>query len=110
MNSEKGKFKLTVEHGITGYVRKLCGATIAACGAAALLLAAAASSTLAATPVEVTGFAPNPGSLRMFRYIPDALPASAPLVVVMHGCTQNARAYAEESGWMALADQLKMAL
>ena len=46
----------------------------------------------------------------MFKYIPDALPASAPLVVVMHGCTQNARAYAEESGWMALADQLQMAL
>jgi hypothetical protein len=52
MNSEKGKFKLAVEHGITGSVRKLCGAAIAACGAATLLLTAAASSTLAAAPVE----------------------------------------------------------
>jgi poly(hydroxyalkanoate) depolymerase family esterase len=65
---------------------------------------------VAATSVEVTNFGSNPGRLRMFKYIPDQLPASAPLVVVLHGCTQNARDFADESGWTGLADKLRVAL
>lgn len=49
------------------------------------LLAAAAPSALAATTVEVVGFGSNPGNLRMFKHVPDGLPASAPLVVVLLG-------------------------
>jgi poly(3-hydroxybutyrate) depolymerase len=46
----------------------------------------------------------------MFRYIPDQLPPSAPLVVVLHGCTQNARQFATASGWVQLADKWGIAL
>jgi len=78
--------------------------------AATLLLGSLASSASAATTVEVTNFGSNPGKLRMFKHIPDRLPASAPLVVVMHGCTQDAVTYTNESGWIQMADQLHVAL
>lgn len=59
---------------------------------------------------EVTGFGSNPGNLKMFKYVPAAMPANAPLVVAMHGCAQSAAAYDAETGWQALADQWKFAL
>ncbi len=64
---------------------------IALCMGSALvtLLASASPQAFAASPVEVTDFGFNPGNLRMFEFLPDGLPPSAPLVVVMHGCTQN---------------------
>jgi poly(hydroxyalkanoate) depolymerase family esterase len=82
------------------------------CGCVFLLAAAAlvAPAASAATTVEVTGFGSNPGELRMFKHIPDQLPASAPLVVVMHGCTQNARTFADESGWTQIAGKAHAAL
>ncbi|MGW7209433.1 extracellular catalytic domain type 1 short-chain-length polyhydroxyalkanoate depolymerase [Streptomyces sp. NPDC054837] len=54
---------------------------------------------------EVTGFGTNPGALRMFRYVPDGLPAGRPVVVALHGCTQNASGYGTGSGWTQLADR-----
>jgi hypothetical protein len=36
---------------------------------------------------EGRDFGSNPGNLRMFTYVPDSLPNSAALVVVLHGCT-----------------------
>ncbi|MCL8016624.1 PHB depolymerase family esterase [Streptomyces sp. AS02] len=59
----------------------------------------------AASPQEVTGFGSNPGALRMFRYVPDGLPAGRPVVVALHGCTQNASGYGTGSGWTQLADR-----
>ncbi|WP_369169751.1 PHB depolymerase family esterase [Streptomyces sp. R28] len=59
----------------------------------------------AAALQEVTGFGSNPGALRMFRYVPDGLPAGRPVVVALHGCTQNASGYGTGSGWTQLADQ-----
>ncbi|MCI3934313.1 extracellular catalytic domain type 1 short-chain-length polyhydroxyalkanoate depolymerase [Streptomyces sp. AN091965] len=59
----------------------------------------------AAAVKEVTGFGTNPGLLRMFRYVPDGLPAGRPVVVVLHGCTQNAAGYGTGSGWTELADR-----
>ncbi|MFD7407247.1 alpha/beta hydrolase family esterase [Streptomyces sp. NPDC059866] len=59
----------------------------------------------AASLQEVTGFGSNPGALRMFRYVPDGLPAGRPVVVALHGCTQNASGYGTGSGWMQLADR-----
>jgi len=53
----------------------------------------------------VASFGTNPGNLNMYSYAPTALPANAPLVVVMHGCTQTAAQYASESGWNVLANQ-----
>jgi poly(hydroxyalkanoate) depolymerase family esterase len=74
------------------------------------LLLLAGSEATAASPVEVGNFGSNPGNLRMFKYIPDEIGPSAALVVVMHGCTQNARTFADESGWIRLADNLHLAL
>jgi poly(hydroxyalkanoate) depolymerase family esterase len=75
-----------------------------------LLLVSTGSAALAASPVEVGDFGSNPGNLRMFKYVPDQIPPSAALVVVMHGCAQNARTFADESGWIQLADKLRLAL
>ena len=60
--------------------------------------------------VEVTGFEPAPGNLRMLSYVPDGLSPGAPLVVVLHGCTQTAAGYDHGTGWSALADRLGFAL
>lgn len=59
---------------------------------------------------EVTGFGSNPGSLRMFHYVPQGLPADAPLVVVAHGCLGSAQEIAVNSGWLELADRFGIAL
>lgn len=50
-------------------------------------------------------FGPNPGQLEMLSYRPERLASGSPLVVVLHGCTQTAEAYAENAGWLALADR-----
>jgi len=61
---------------------------------------APASSPLA--EVEFPGF--NPGNLRQFRYVPDGL-KKAPLVVILHGCTQTATGYDHGAAWSDLAAQ-----
>lgn len=45
----------------------------------------------------------NPGSLRMLSFVPASLPPRAPLVVVLHGCTQTAAGYDRCAGWSTLA-------
>jgi len=54
--------------------------------------------------LPVSSFGTNPGNLNMYSYVPAGISAKAPLVVVMHGCTQNATTYATQSGWNKLAD------
>ena len=59
-----------------------------------------------AEPLRLTLVAPtgrNPGELRMLTFVPPGLPPGAPLVVVLHGCTQNAAAYDHGAGWSTLA-------
>jgi poly(hydroxyalkanoate) depolymerase family esterase len=73
-------------------------------------LIALGSSALAGDLREITSFGSNPGKLRMFSYVPDGLPASAPLVVVLHGCKQEAVSFARAAGFMAQADAGKFAL
>lgn len=60
---------------------------------------------LAATLVEISSFGSNPGALRMFYYAPPGLAPGAPLVVVMHGCTQSAAGYAGQTDWPLLGDR-----
>jgi poly(hydroxyalkanoate) depolymerase family esterase len=60
--------------------------------------------------VETIALGENPGALRMLSYAPGGLAADAPLVVVLHGCTQTAEGYAVTSGWIALADRLGFAV
>ena len=45
----------------------------------------------------------NPGALRMLAFVPPGLAPGAPLVVVLHGCTQTAAGYDAAAGWSALA-------
>ena len=59
---------------------------------------------------EVTGFGANPGNLRMFAHVPAKLQRAAPLVVVLHGCTQTAAGYDHGTGWSTLADRFGFAL
>lgn len=46
----------------------------------------------------------------MLVYAPPRLPPDAPLVVVLHGCRQEAEGFATDAGWLALARRLRMAL
>ena len=58
---------------------------------------------------EVGDFGPNPGALKMFTYVPGDMPADAPLLVLLHGCTQPLGDL-EKGGWDALAEELKIYL
>lgn len=80
------------------------------CLALLLSLSALVLSTPLLAQTEVTGFGSNPGNLRMFKYIPPGLPAGAPLVVAMHGCSQSAASYDAETGWQLLANRWHFAL
>ena len=53
--------------------------------------------------VELTGAFANPGALRFATFVPAGLAAGAPLVVVLHGCTQTAAGYDRAAGWSGLA-------
>jgi poly(hydroxyalkanoate) depolymerase family esterase len=60
--------------------------------------------------LEVASFGPNPGNLRMFSFVPDDLKNDSALVVVLHGCTQNAAGYDVGAGWSTLAERYGFAL
>ncbi len=61
--------------------------------------------------IEVRNFGSNPGNLRMFAYAPSLRRVrGAPLIVVLHGCGQNAASFAADTGWIALAGQIGAAL
>ncbi|MBO9630204.1 MAG: PHB depolymerase family esterase [Shinella sp.] len=55
--------------------------------------------------VEVSDFGSNPGHLRLFMHIPEGLPAGRPLVLVLHGCRQDAESYDRAAGWASLAEE-----
>jgi len=59
---------------------------------------------------ELHHFGPNPGGLRMFVYVPPRMREGAPLVVVLHGCGQDAAAFAGDAGWIAWARQRSIPL
>jgi poly(hydroxyalkanoate) depolymerase family esterase len=60
--------------------------------------------------VETPQFGTNPGGLRMFSFVPENLPPSPALVVVLHGCGQTAAGYDLGAGWSALAKHYGFAL
>ncbi len=74
---------------------------------AALLLTVVGATPAAAAVEPVPSFGSNPGNLRMYRYVPANLPTGRPVVVALHGCTQNATGYGTGSGWTELADRLR---
>ena len=52
---------------------------------------------------SLDGFGSNPGALQARTYVPKSLQAGAPLVVVLHGCTQTADGYNRSSAWSEAA-------
>ncbi|WBU32264.1 PHB depolymerase family esterase [Rhodopseudomonas palustris] len=60
--------------------------------------------------IETVSFGTNPGDLRMFSFVPKGATQRLPLVVVLHGCTQNAAAYEIGAGWCTLAQRYGFAL
>jgi poly(hydroxyalkanoate) depolymerase family esterase len=60
--------------------------------------------------IQITGFGTNPGELRMFSFVPETLQPSPALVVVLHGCGQNATSYDFGAGWSTLAKHYGFAL
>lgn len=65
----------------------------------------AAEARTAAALERVTAFGANPGNLNMYVHRPPALPADAPVVVALHGCTQSAQMYSDNSGLDTFADR-----
>jgi len=59
---------------------------------------------------EIPEFGPNPGQLRAIAQLPPGGAAGRPLVVVLHGCQQDAASFAQATGWTALADRHDFAL
>jgi len=90
-----------------GFLALLLTAAAALVGA---LFTAAHSAAAAATLTQVTSFGSNPGNLQMYSYVPTGLPAGAPLVVALHGCTQNATDYYDDSGWPQYANLWNFAI
>ena len=74
-----------------------------------LTLALIPGITHADTLTHVDDFGDNPGEIDMYIYVPDNMPATAPLVVALHGCRQDAHTY-QNAGWRALADEWKFYL
>ncbi|MFH9749549.1 alpha/beta hydrolase family esterase [Streptomyces anulatus] len=64
-----------------------------------------AEARTAAALERVTAFGANPGNLNMYVHRPPALPANAPVVVALHGCTQSAQVYSDNSGLDTFADR-----
>ncbi|HTW29948.1 MAG TPA: PHB depolymerase family esterase [Acetobacteraceae bacterium] len=61
--------------------------------------------------IEIDAFGSNPGQLRMLVYVPPEPPRpGAPVVMLLHGCGQDAAAFAAQSGWMAVAEQNRLPL
>ena len=70
----------------------------------------AGASTGTGRLAPLDDFAPNPGGLAGWSYLPVALAERPALVVVLHGCTQNAAGYDRGSGWSDWADRHGFAL
>src|SRR5690349_11047471 len=68
-----------------------------------------ASTVQPVTLTQVNSFGSNPGALQMFTFVPSGLPTGAPLVVVLHGCTESASSYATETEWGNLGQRFGFA-
>ncbi|MBK8907693.1 MAG: PHB depolymerase family esterase [Rhodospirillales bacterium] len=74
-----------------------------------LLLSIAVACAEQETPAREVSL--GGGELDARVYVPQGLPAGErALVVALHGCTQSAADYDDETGWTSLADDLKFVL
>lgn len=72
---------------------------------AAALLTASCQSDPDADLVALQDWGDNAGNLVGYYYAPRERPTAAPLVVVLHGCSQDAAEIARLGGWNRLADR-----
>lgn len=86
------------------------GKTVARLDAARRLMNLAMNDAGGGRLDEMTEFGSNRGNLLAWTFVPESLPDGAPLVVVLHGCTQNASLYDRGSGWSDLAEREGFAL
>lgn len=94
-------------HRLASLTRRLLAPERATDRDAPLSSAGAAGTTL----VEVAAFGDNPGRLGMKLLLPAPAPRpGAPLLVLLHGCGQDAVRFAEASGFAALAQRQGAAL
>src|SRR5687768_9019369 len=54
---------------------------------------------------QIAHFGSNPGNLEMFLFVPENFSGPAPLVVMLHGCAETAKACAKLTGWNELATE-----
>lgn len=73
--------------------------------AVAGLVGLTAARAEAASLQRISSFGANSGALDMYAYVPESAQPGAPLVVLLHGCTQDAAAYHDHSGWDGVADE-----
>ncbi|WP_079166315.1 alpha/beta hydrolase family esterase [Streptomyces oceani] len=107
-NSRQRKASSTTRRPGRTHTRAKLHGSLAAIGAlvAGALVFGPAPAAQAETPIEeVADFGQNPGDLGMYVYEPASLPENAPVVVAMHGCTQSAQVYADNSGLSKMADE-----
>jgi len=80
-------------------------------GLAALALATAPGAPRAVEALEAVGdFGANPGALDLFVHAPSSLTAEDAMVVALHGCTQSAADFDDETGLAALAEAVPFVL
>jgi poly(hydroxyalkanoate) depolymerase family esterase len=72
---------------------------------AAALVGPAPTAHAAVGLTKVADFGANPGRLNMYVYRPASLPARPAVVFALHGCSQDAQTYADNSGLPELADR-----
>ncbi len=59
---------------------------------------------------ELVDFEANPSRLKAWIYLPQNMARGAPLVVVLHGCTQDAAGFDRGTGWSQLAEEYGFAV
>ncbi|MFJ9320299.1 extracellular catalytic domain type 1 short-chain-length polyhydroxyalkanoate depolymerase [Streptomyces globisporus] len=99
-----GRWSRTVRR-FAAVVALVTGAALAGPGSAGASAAAPAEARAAAALERVASFGANPGGLNMYVYRPATLPANAPVVVALHGCTQSAQVYSDNAGLNTFADR-----
>jgi poly(hydroxyalkanoate) depolymerase family esterase len=87
-------------------IRAICAAAVVLAVLTAFLVALGSGqrARAAASLTQVSNFGSNPGALQMYDYVPTSAGTNAPLVVALHGCTQQAADYYNDSGWPKYAD------
>ncbi|MGN9793134.1 extracellular catalytic domain type 1 short-chain-length polyhydroxyalkanoate depolymerase [Streptomyces sp. OZ13] len=73
--------------------------------AGGLLVSPAPAAHAAVALEHVADFGADPGNLNMYVYRPASLAPEPAVVVALHGCTQSAQVYADNSGLTTFADR-----